>query len=55
MKTGYTADAGQTMVAAAERDGRTVIVSVMGAWDRYADAVGLLEWAFASTTSPCYE
>ena len=55
VKTGYTVDAGQTMVAAAERDGRTVIVSVMGAWDRYADAVGLLEWAFASTTSPCYE
>ena len=55
VKTGYTADAGQTMVAAAERDGRTVIVSVLGAWDRYADAVGLLEWAFANTTSPCYE
>ncbi|MCH7812108.1 MAG: D-alanyl-D-alanine carboxypeptidase [Chloroflexi bacterium] len=53
VKTGYTADAGQTIVAAAERDGRTLIVSVLGAWDRYADASALLNWAFASVPASC--
>ena len=53
MKTGYTADAGQTIVAAAERDGRRLIVSVLGAWDHYSDATMLLEWAFANTSPAC--
>lgn len=54
VKTGYTADAGQTIVAAAERDGRTLVVSVLGAWDRYSDAITLFNWAFANTVSPCF-
>jgi D-alanyl-D-alanine carboxypeptidase (penicillin-binding protein 5/6) len=54
VKTGYTDLAGQTIVAAAERDGRRIIVSVMGAkTDIYADASGLLEWAFTETDSAC--
>ncbi|MCH7838360.1 MAG: D-alanyl-D-alanine carboxypeptidase [Chloroflexi bacterium] len=55
VKTGYTADAGQTIVAAAERDGRRLIVSVLGAWDHYSDATMLLEWAFANTSPACEE
>ncbi len=53
VKTGYTADAGQTIVAAAERDGRRLIVSVLGAWDHYSDATMLFEWAFANTSPAC--
>jgi D-alanyl-D-alanine carboxypeptidase len=47
VKTGYTDLAGQTIVAAASREGRTVIVSVLGStFDIYADAAALLDWAF---------
>ena len=54
VKTGYTDLAGQTIVAAAERNGRRIIVSVMGAkTEIYADASGLLEWAFTETDSTC--
>ncbi len=54
VKTGYTDLAGQTIVAAAERDGRRIIVAVMGAkTEMYADASGLLEWAFSQTSSAC--
>jgi D-alanyl-D-alanine carboxypeptidase (penicillin-binding protein 5/6) len=53
VKIGYTENAGQTIVAAAERDGRRLIVSVLGGWNRYSDAIALFEWAFANTTSPC--
>ena len=53
VKIGYTERAGQTIVAAAERDGRRLIVAVLAAWDRYADAVALLEWAFAETAPAC--
>jgi D-alanyl-D-alanine carboxypeptidase (penicillin-binding protein 5/6) len=53
IKIGYTEKAGQTIVAAAERDGRRLIVSVLGTWDRYADAIALFEWAFAETERAC--
>lgn len=53
VKIGYTEQAGQTIVAAAEREGRTIIVSMLSGWDRYADASLLLDWAFASTTPVC--
>jgi D-alanyl-D-alanine carboxypeptidase (penicillin-binding protein 5/6) len=53
VKTGYTEDAGQTFVAAAERDGRRIVVSLLGAWDRYSDAIGLLDWSFESTEPVC--
>jgi D-alanyl-D-alanine carboxypeptidase len=55
VKIGYTEQAGQTIVAAAQRGGRTVIVSVLSAWDRYADASALLDWAFANTQPACDE
>jgi D-alanyl-D-alanine carboxypeptidase (penicillin-binding protein 5/6) len=53
VKTGYTEKAGQTLVAAAQREGRTLIVSILGSWDRYSDASSLFDWAFASTTEAC--
>jgi D-alanyl-D-alanine carboxypeptidase (penicillin-binding protein 5/6) len=53
VKIGYTSRAGQTIVAAAERDGRQIIVSVFGSVDRYADTMALFDWAFSSIPSRC--
>ena len=53
VKTGFTDQAGQTIVAAAERDGRRLIVSVLKSQDLYVDAGALLDWAFASTPPAC--
>lgn len=53
VKIGFTNNAKQTIVAAAERDGRSIIVSVFGSEDRYADSVALLDWAFAHVPSHC--
>ncbi|MEU6537424.1 serine hydrolase [Streptomyces sp. NPDC047000] len=53
VKNGYTTDAGNTLVAAARRDGRTVLVTVMnpqsgGGFAVYEEARELLDWGFAS-------
>jgi D-alanyl-D-alanine carboxypeptidase len=54
VKTGYTPLAGQTIVAAAEQGGRTIIVSVLGShWDIYKDVSELLNWGFQSTEPAC--
>lgn len=46
-KTGYTKRAGHSLVAAARRDGRTVLAVVLGAADPYRSAAGLLDHVFA--------
>lgn len=51
VKNGYTTDAGNTLVAAAKRDGRTLVVTVMRpeSGDRHAvyeEARSLLDWGF---------
>ncbi len=48
VKTGYTDDAGLTIVAAAERDGRRLYAVVMGSTDHFADASALLRYGFAA-------
>lgn len=49
VKTGFTSDAGRTFVGAAERDGTTLIVSLMGVKELSADAARkLLDWGFAN-------
>ena len=53
IKIGYTDEAGYTMVAAARRDGRELIVSVLGSTDLYNDAASLLDWAFINTKQTC--
>lgn len=53
VKIGYTDAAGQTIVAAVDRDGERLIVSVLGSSNVYGDAVSLLEWALASGRSAC--
>jgi serine-type D-Ala-D-Ala carboxypeptidase (penicillin-binding protein 5/6) len=50
VKTGFTTNAGRTFVAAAERDGTTLIVSLMGVKELSADAARkLLDWGFANS------
>ncbi|MFE5735161.1 D-alanyl-D-alanine carboxypeptidase family protein [Streptomyces sp. NPDC056528] len=51
IKNGYTSNAGNTLVSAAERDGRTLVVSVMnpqqgGGFAVYEEARSLLDWGF---------
>ncbi|HUF54226.1 MAG TPA: serine hydrolase [Dehalococcoidia bacterium] len=53
IKTGFTDLAAQTIVAAADKDGRRLIVSVLQSEDMYVDAALLLDWAFANTESAC--
>jgi serine-type D-Ala-D-Ala carboxypeptidase (penicillin-binding protein 5/6) len=51
VKTGHTTDAGYCLVASATRDGRTMMVAVLGSTSetsRGDDAAALLDWAFAN-------
>lgn len=53
VKNGYTSHAGNTLVAAARRDGRTLVVTVMnpqqgGGLTVYEEARSLLDWGFAA-------
>jgi D-alanyl-D-alanine carboxypeptidase (penicillin-binding protein 5/6) len=43
VKTGFTADAGRTIVASAMRDGHRVYVVLLDAPDREGDAARLLD------------
>jgi D-alanyl-D-alanine carboxypeptidase len=50
IKTGHTTDAGYCLVGSATRNGRRIIVAVLGSPtedQRFADAAQLLDWAFA--------
>ncbi len=49
LKTGFTDKAGRTLVASATRDGRTMIAVVLGYFDTYKFAQGLLDAGFRST------
>ncbi len=53
VKVGYTDQAKQTIVAAAEREGRLLVVSVLGSTDIYSDAIALFDWAFDSAPPAC--
>ncbi|MFE2246208.1 D-alanyl-D-alanine carboxypeptidase family protein [Streptomyces lavendulae] len=53
VKNGYTSEAGYTLVTAARRDGRTLLVTVMnpqqgGAFAVYEETRALLDWGFAA-------
>jgi D-alanyl-D-alanine carboxypeptidase (penicillin-binding protein 5/6) len=53
VKNGYTTNAGNTLVAAARKNGRTIIVSVMNPQSGetnavYTEATKLLDWGFAA-------
>lgn len=46
VKTGFTEQAGRTLVASATRDGHRLYVVLLNDDDRYGDAAALLDWAF---------
>ncbi len=46
VKTGYTEEAGQCLVAAIERNGRTLITVVLKSSDRFTETALLANWAF---------
>ena len=48
LKTGYTEGAGNCLVALAERDGVRVLAVLLNAPNRWWNAVGLLDRAFAA-------
>jgi serine-type D-Ala-D-Ala carboxypeptidase (penicillin-binding protein 5/6) len=50
VKTGTTTAAGDCLVFAAKRNGRTVIGVVLNDADRYPDAKTMLDWAFGTDT-----
>jgi D-alanyl-D-alanine carboxypeptidase len=46
VKTGTTDEAGQCLIVSATRDGRRVLIVIMGSNDRYADARALLDFYY---------
>lgn len=48
LKTGYTRQAGRTLVSAAQRDGLTLICVTLNAPSDWADHTALLDWGFAN-------
>ncbi|HEX2325617.1 MAG TPA: D-alanyl-D-alanine carboxypeptidase, partial [Chloroflexota bacterium] len=52
LKPGYTEDAGYTLVAAAERDGRTLVCVTLQSRRHFTDCTALLDFGFARATPP---
>lgn len=50
VKTGFTEKAGDCLIASVDRDGRKVLVVIMGAKDRAASASALIEYAYSQFT-----
>lgn len=48
IKTGTTNSAGQVLVSFLERDGRKIIIVVMGSTNRYTDTKTIIDWLFAN-------
>jgi serine-type D-Ala-D-Ala carboxypeptidase (penicillin-binding protein 5/6) len=53
IKTGYTEAAGWSIVAAARRDDRVLIASIMNSGDPYWDAMRLFDWAYKEIKPDC--
>lgn len=47
-KTGWTEEAGECLVSYIERDGRGIIIVVLGSKDRFGETAHLAEWAFSN-------
>ncbi len=55
VKTGYTRRAGRSLVAAARRDGRTLVAVVLSGADPYGVAAHLLDKGFAAPSAPALD
>jgi D-alanyl-D-alanine carboxypeptidase (penicillin-binding protein 5/6) len=52
IKTGFTDLAGESLITLVNRDGREVIISLLGSTDRFSDTEKLIEWIYSSFTWP---
>lgn len=50
VKTGWTENAGECLVTDVVRDGREVIVVILGSQDRFGESHDLIEWTYAAHT-----
>jgi len=48
VKTGWTEEAGECLVTYTEREGKGIIIVVLGSEDRFGESQALIEWAFAN-------
>lgn len=48
IKTGYTEEAGQCLIAAVKRNNRTILAVVLNSRDRFGDSIALFNWAFTN-------
>lgn len=48
VKTGWTEEAGESLVALTERDGHRVVTVVLGSEDRFRETEKLIEWCFSN-------
>ena len=48
VKTGWTEEAGECLVTYTEREGKGIIIVVLGSEDRFGESKTLIEWAFAN-------
>lgn len=55
VKTGWTEEAGECLVSYANRDGREVIVAVLGSSDRFGETRDLIEWFYADTFDKTFD
>lgn len=46
VKTGWTEEAGECLVAAAQKDGKEILTVVLGSEDRFKETEALLSWTF---------
>lgn len=51
-KTGWTENAGECLVAVAERNGQKILTVVLGSKDRFGETKKLINWVFSDSLSP---
>ena len=48
VKTGWTEEARENLVTYLERDGKRIMIVVLGSQDRFGETKELIDWIFAS-------
>jgi serine-type D-Ala-D-Ala carboxypeptidase (penicillin-binding protein 5/6) len=51
VKTGYTDDAGHTLVTAVRRNGTTLVAAALASPNPYGETIALFDWGFANLTA----
>lgn len=55
VKTGWTEEAGECLVSYVLRDGREVIIAVLGSADRFGETKSLIEWFYSDTFNKTFD